>query len=118
MFNERQCLKLVFFTVSSADFGSLRFRLADAVKKSLLLLLLFIWFRSCRVLVVSWAFSLVVASRGCSLPAGFRLLLAAASPVVARGLRGVWASIVAARGLSCCDRPALEHRVSCCGSRA
>ena len=102
--------------MSSADFGSLCFRLTDAVKKSLLLLLLFIWFRSCRVLVVSWAFSLVVASRGCSLPAVFRLLLAAASPVVARGLQGVWASIVVVRGLSCCGTQAPEPGLSRCGT--
>ena len=52
--------------------------------------------------------SLVVASRGCSLAAVHRLLLAVASLVVEQGL---WV-----HGLSSCGMWALEHQLSSCGA--
>ena len=54
-----------------------------------------------------WAFlavlrlSLVTASRGCSLVAVCRLLIAVAPLVMEHGLSGVRASVIVAHGLSC-----------------
>ena len=47
-------------------------------------------------------FSLVVLSRGYSLAAMHRLLIAVTSFVVEHKLQGMWASVVAALGLSRC----------------
>ena len=44
-------------------------------------------------------FTLVAASRGYSLVAVCRLLIAVVSPVAEQGLQSSWASVVAARGL-------------------
>ena len=60
-------------------------------------------------------FSLVVVSRGCALVV-HRLLIAVASLVAEHGLKGVWPSVIAARGLSSCSSQALEHRLSSCGT--
>ena len=51
------------------------------------------------VFIAVWAFLLVVASRGYSLVAVCRLLIAVVSPVAEQGLQSSWASVVAARGL-------------------
>ena len=63
-------------------------------------------------------FSLLTASRGCSLVAVSRLLIAVASLVAEHGLQGAWALVAVARGLSSCGSQALEHRLSSCGTQA
>ena len=54
-------------------------------------------------------FFLVVASRDYCVTAVRGLLIAVASPVVECGLWAVWASVVAALGLSSCGSQALGH---------
>ena len=63
-------------------------------------------------------FSLVAASRGCSLVVVHELLSEEASPVVESGLEGAQASVVGACGLSGCGFLALDHRLSSCGAWA
>ena len=46
-----------------------------------------------------------------------KLLIAVASLVVERGLRGARASVAAAHGLSSCSSWALEHRLDRCGTK-
>ena len=65
----------------------------------------------------TWAFSgygewglLFIVMRG--------LLIAVASLVAQHVFLGVWASVVAARGLSSCGSQALERRLSSCGTSA
>ena len=53
---------------------------------------------------------LFVAERG--------LLIVVASLCCGAGALGMWASVVAARGLSSCGSQALEHRLSSCGAQA
>ena len=55
---------------------------------------------------------------GVSLVAVCGLLTGVASLVTEHGLWGDWASVFAARGLSSCSSPSLEHRLSSCDSRA
>ena len=50
-----------------------------------------------------------------SLVALRRLLIAVASLVVENGLQGMWAPIVAVRGLSSCGSWTREHRLNSCG---
>ena len=63
-------------------------------------------------------FSLAAGSRVCSLAAVCRLLIAVASLVAKHRLKGTWASVVAAHGLSRCGSQALEHRLNSCGTWA
>ena len=56
-------------------------------------------------------FSLVAASRGYTLVAVHSPLTVVSSLVSEYGLQGMWASVVAAHGLSCCGSWALEHRL-------
>ena len=62
-------------------------------------------------------FFLVGESEGYSLVVVGRLLIAVAS-CVERGLEGMWASVVLARGLCSCGSQALEHRLNSCGAWA
>ena len=62
--------------------------------------------------------SLVVVSRGFSLVAVCRLLIAVASLVAEQRPQGTRASVTAARGLSSCGFWALEHRLNSCGTQA
>ena len=59
--------------------------------------------------------SLVVVSRGYALVV-HRLLIALASLVAEHGLKGMWASVIVAHGLSSCGSQALGHRLSSCGT--
>ena len=59
-------------------------------------------------------FSLVVAKGSYSLVAVHGLLIAVASLVAEDRLLGMQASVVSARGLSCCGSGALEHRLNSC----
>ena len=60
------------------------------------------------------SFSLVAASGGYSLVVVCWLLIAVTS-LVGHRLWGMWASVVAAHGLSSRGFQALEHRLSSCG---
>ena len=62
-------------------------------------------------------FSLVLASRGCSLVAGPGLLFAVAS-LAAEQTPGPQASVTAAYGLGSCDSWGLEHWLSSWGTQA
>ena len=66
-------------------------------------------------LLCCMGFSLVAESRGCSLIAVHRLLIAVASLVAEHRLCVASASTVTAHGLSSCGSWALEHRLSSCG---
>ena len=59
-----------------------------------------------------------VAARGGHSPAAAcGPLIAVASLVAELRLRGVWASVAEACGLSSCSSWSLEHRLSSCGTR-
>ena len=62
--------------------------------------------------------SVVGESRGHSVVVVGRLLTAGASLVVEHGLWGMWALVVAARGLCSCRSKALEHRLNSCAAWA
>ena len=62
-------------------------------------------------------FPLVVVSGGSSLAAVSGLLVAVASLAVECGLWGVWASVVAALGLSSCGSQALGHSFNSYGKQ-
>ena len=63
-------------------------------------------------------FCLVSVSRGYSLAAMCRLLIAVDSLVAGHRLQGFRAAVVAAHALSCCSSRALEHQLSCRGAQA
>ena len=62
-------------------------------------------------------FFLVVVSRDCCLIAVRGFLIAVASLAVECGLWGVWASVVAALGLSSCGSQALGHSFNSYGKQ-
>ena len=60
-------------------------------------------------------FCLAAGGKGCSLTVAPQLLTALAPLAAERRLWGTRASVAAARGLSRCCPPALQHRLSSCG---
>ena len=60
----------------------------------------------------------LVVFPNCSLVVFHRLLIVVAFLAAAHGRQGMWASVVAACGLSCYGSWALEHRLNSCGARA
>ena len=62
--------------------------------------------------------SLVSVSRGSSVVAMCRLLIAMDSLVAEHGPQGFRAAEVSAHALCRCGFPALEHKLSCCGVQA
>ena len=70
----------------------------------------FIYFCLCWVFVVAWAF-LKLGRVGATLVEVLGLLIAAASLVGERGLKGVQASVAVPQGLRSCGSRALEHRL-------
>ena len=71
----------------------------------------FVYFWLCWVFIAG--FSLVVASRGYSLTAVHKLLIAFASLVAEHGLSGAWASVVLASGLQTTGSVVVAHRLRC-----
>jgi len=63
-------------------------------------------------------FSIVSASGGYSLVAVLGFLIVVASLVAEHELQGTRAALVLARGLRSCGSPALERRLSSCGTWA
>ena len=57
-----------------------------------------------------------MASRGYSLAAMHRVVIAVAFLVLEHGLKGVRASVAVARGLNSCGSWTLEHRLNSCGT--
>ena len=62
--------------------------------------------------------SVAAVSRDYSPAAVCDLLIALASLVAEHGLKGMWASVIVAHGLSSCGSQALERRLSSCGAGA
>ena len=89
--------------------------LVISIPSTFIYLFVCLWLRW--VFIATHGFSLVAASRGCSLLrcTGFSLqwFLLCAAPAL-----GAQASVAAACGLSSCGFQALEHRLSSCGTRA
>ena len=71
--------------------------------------------KTCLLICFCSHWKLVVVP-GLSLAVAPGLLIAVASLVAEHWLRGVWASVVAACGLSSCGSRALEHRLNSCVS--
>ena len=82
-----------------------------------LFILFFIYFWLCWVFVAARGLSLV-AARGATLRCGERASHCSGFSCCRARALGVWASVVAARGLSSCGSRALECRLSSCGARA
>ena len=80
-------------------------------------LFVFIYLVALGLCCSTWAFSSCI-ERGLLFLAVHGLLIAVVSLVAELGLLGLWASAVAARGLSSCGERALERSLSSCGALA